>query len=83
MSHGRSLITLALVLGMMPSVRAQERDSKHEEAIQKTFKFLEEVTIDIKELPKETTLAKLLEAVAKQWPKDTKGTLRLDRADLG
>ena len=86
MSHVRVIVIALLGLGMLSAARAQgtlEPDKKQEAAIRKIQQLLDARLLDRTVFAKEMPLEKLLDALAKQFPKDAKITLRFDRDAFG
>ena len=80
------LAALIVVVGLGTPlvIRAQtEPDKQQQEAVQKDLSWLTEHQIDRKHFPKAMPLAKFLDAVQKQLPKDKKISLRIDKDAFG
>ncbi len=86
MSHLRlsaSILGCFIVLALARVGVAQTPDKKHEEAVQKIQKLLDETRIDRKLLPTELPLAKLLAAIEQQVPKEKRVAIRIDEKAFG
>ena len=78
----RIVLFSLLGFGMLSSARAQstlEPDKKQEAAIRKMQQLLDGRLVDRTVFAKEMPFAKVLDALAKQFPKDDKITLQFER----
>ena len=79
------LLFLATFAAPLPALQAQPapEPDKKQEAIQKIQKLLDTQLIETRHFQKEMPLAKFLDALEKQLPKDKKVALRIDKVAFG